>query len=629
MSDDSKTRGLSGDQQGQSQSQQQYYGTFQGVANYYPPPPQPPPEPVVGFPQPVPPPRSSGRPPLPPLPPLPPHHHHHHHHHHQHGYQTVTGYAVVEGRPVRERRLPCCGIGIGWLFGFPSSVVGQHQPVPSWLRFLSWRHPLVDYREKPGYVACTIAAILAVIAITLGVTNGAENLMRWPMPYTFLDFFLNENPERGLRDRSRVFSDSPTWFHQYQVVGRKLPTETDEQPKIYRMKLWATNEVRAKSKFWYFLRKLKKVKKSNGQVLAINEIFEKNPTTIKNYGIWLRYQSRTGYHNMYKEYRDTTLNGAVEQMYIEMASRHRVRFPCIQIIKTATIPAKLCKRESTKQFHNSKIKFPLVFRKVRPPSRKLKTTYKASRPNLFIMQTSLKLASFTISTYYLLLLLLPLVSCSLHADVNQHSSHENIKENIHKMSPRMTFNVTVHGLLSWFSMGFLMPLGILVLSVLLATAGAAMSLRNFENSFNNNHQRLGLALYAAIWIQTLIGFFRPRRGKKERSVWYLAHWMLGTVISLVGIINIYTGLEAYHKRTQRSSGLWTVLFTAEVSFIAAYYLFQDKRDYIQKQGVLLGTTRQQQQEDEEIAQRQHQNQKEMLPAQQPSGKVNALKNLFD
>ena len=114
------------------------------------------------------------------------------------------------------------------------------------------------------------------------------------------------------------------------------------------------------------------------------QIFEKNPTKIKNYGIWLRYQSRTGYHNMYKEYRDTTLNGGVEQMYNEMASRHRVRFPCIQIIKTATIPAKLCKRESTKQFHNSKIKFPLVFKKVRPPSRKLKTTYKASRPNLFM-----------------------------------------------------------------------------------------------------------------------------------------------------------------------------------------------------------------------------------------------------
>ncbi|KAI5355475.1 hypothetical protein L3X38_008370 [Prunus dulcis] len=33
-------------------------------------------------------------------------------------------------------------------------------------------------------------------------------------------------------------------FHQYQVVGRKLPTASDEHPKTYRMKLWATNEVR-------------------------------------------------------------------------------------------------------------------------------------------------------------------------------------------------------------------------------------------------------------------------------------------------------------------------------------------------------------------------------------------------
>ncbi|XP_050147548.1 uncharacterized protein LOC126622911 [Malus sylvestris] len=272
------------------------------------------------------------------------------------------------------------------------------------------------------------------------------------------------------------------------------------------------------------------------------------------------------------------------------------------------------------------------------------------------MQTSLKLASFAITTYYLLLLL-PLVGCSFHEDVNQHSSHNNIKENIHKLSPRMTSNVTVHGLLAWFSIGFLMPLGILVirmsvreergttrakvlfylhvilqmLSVLVATAGAVMSLRNFENSFNNHHQRLGLALYGSIWIQTLIGFFRPHRGKKEWSFWYLAHWMLGTMISLFGIINIYTGLEAYHKRTQRSSGLWTILFTAQVSFIAACYLFQDKRDYIQKQGVISNleqpiTIRQQ---DEETAQRQQQIQRDLLPDQQPCGKVNALKNLFD
>ena len=52
---------------------------------------------------------------------------------------------------------------------------------------------------------------------------------------------------------------NPSWgfmcfqFHQYQVVGRALPTPNNETPKAYRMKLWATNEVRAKSKFWYVL----------------------------------------------------------------------------------------------------------------------------------------------------------------------------------------------------------------------------------------------------------------------------------------------------------------------------------------------------------------------------------------
>ena len=100
------------------------------------------------------------------------------------------------------------------------------------------------------------------------------------------DFFIRTEKEReresarerGFRDLSLLSEIVTFRFHQYQVVERALPTEFDEHPKIYRMKLWATNEVHAKSKFWYFLRKLKKVKESNGQVLAINEIFEKNPT---------------------------------------------------------------------------------------------------------------------------------------------------------------------------------------------------------------------------------------------------------------------------------------------------------------------------------------------------------------
>lgn len=39
-------------------------------------------------------------------------------------------------------------------------------------------------------------------------------------------------------------------YHQYQVVGRHLPTDADPSPTLYRMKVWAKDAVRAKSKFW-------------------------------------------------------------------------------------------------------------------------------------------------------------------------------------------------------------------------------------------------------------------------------------------------------------------------------------------------------------------------------------------
>ena len=165
-------------------------------------------------------------------------------------------------------------------------------------------------------------------------------------------------------------------------MGRHLPSEAEPEPTVYRMKLWSTDPVRARSKFWYFLRKLRKVKKANGQVVACHEIFEARPTTVKNFGIWVRYASRTGEHNAYKEYRDTTLNGAVAQLYEEMGSRHRVRAACLQIIKTATVPAAAAKREATKQFHSKAIRFPLTTRRARPESRVYRTIFKAVRPNV-------------------------------------------------------------------------------------------------------------------------------------------------------------------------------------------------------------------------------------------------------
>ena len=147
------------------------------------------------------------------------------------------------------------------------------------------------------------------------------------------------------------------------------------------MKLWSTDDTRAKSKFWYFLSRLKKVKKANGQILACNEIFEEDVTSIKNFGIWIRYQSRTGYHNSYKEYRETTMNAAVDALYEEMASRHRVRASCLQIIKIAEVADKDVRRENTRQFIQDDLSFPVVTKVTRHPSKASKTIIKYKRPN--------------------------------------------------------------------------------------------------------------------------------------------------------------------------------------------------------------------------------------------------------
>ena len=52
---------------------------------------------------------------------------------------------------------------------------------------------------------------------------------------------------------------------------------------------------------------------------------------VKNFGLWIRYDSRSGTHNMYKEYREMSRTDAVEALYQDMAARHRSRFRSIHV----------------------------------------------------------------------------------------------------------------------------------------------------------------------------------------------------------------------------------------------------------------------------------------------------------
>ncbi|CAG7847291.1 60S ribosomal protein L20-A AltName: Full=L18a [Serendipita indica DSM 11827] len=168
-------------------------------------------------------------------------------------------------------------------------------------------------------------------------------------------------------------------FIEYQVIGRHLPTAETPTPKLYRMRIFAPNEVVAKSRFWYYLRQLHKVKKASGEIVACNVISEKKPLKVKNFGIWIRYDSRSGTHNMYKEYRELSRAAAVRSLYQDMAARHRARFRSIQILRVQEIEkTEDVKRPYIRQLLVPKLRFPLPHR-----VSKTKSTFVAQRPSTF------------------------------------------------------------------------------------------------------------------------------------------------------------------------------------------------------------------------------------------------------
>ena len=172
--------------------------------------------------------------------------------------------------------------------------------------------------------------------------------------------------------------------HHYLVVGRHAPSEKNPNPKIYKMRIFADDAVRAKSKFWYFMKKLDKVKKASGQILAIHEIHDRDPSKVKTYGIVCTYKSKYGYHNLYKEFRSTSLNGAVAQLTSEMCGRHKAQRESLVIVRTCILKGDIehvAKRNYIKQIMKPGMKFPLLTKHIRP-SPAYRKIFRPSRPVL-------------------------------------------------------------------------------------------------------------------------------------------------------------------------------------------------------------------------------------------------------
>ncbi|XP_058218051.1 large ribosomal subunit protein eL20z-like isoform X1 [Rhododendron vialii] len=135
---------------------QQAIGSFQGVADY-------PPKPVVGFPQPGPPPVGtySSAPPPPPQ-------------FYADGNQAGPGpgYPVSEAAPAAREpdRLFCWGLGVGWLLFILGFIFGVIPWYVGAIMLLCVKKK--DYkREKPGYIACAIFAVIGTVLIVVEVTT--------------------------------------------------------------------------------------------------------------------------------------------------------------------------------------------------------------------------------------------------------------------------------------------------------------------------------------------------------------------------------------------------------------------------------------------------------------------------
>ena len=171
---------------------------------------------------------------------------------------------------------------------------------------------------------------------------------------------------------------------RFIVIGRSLPTEENPTPEIIVVRVYARNQVFARSQFWKTNRVINKIKKSQGEVLKIQEIFEAGKVKARNYGIFLKYRSRTGVHNCFKEYRDINLKGAINQMYNEMGGNYKANNERVEIIRTVEITNEKdlrIRNPRCRQWMNTEeIMFPVWKKNTRPTDTRYRSTFKANRP---------------------------------------------------------------------------------------------------------------------------------------------------------------------------------------------------------------------------------------------------------
>lgn len=183
--------------------------------------------------------------------------------------------------------------------------------------------------------------------------------------------------------RQAIHDSNTLRGRQFYVYGRETPSSSNPEPEVTVMKIISKNSAFAKSKFWRIMRTQNKIKKSSGEILKIQEVFNSGKINAQNYGIYLKYQNHVGKQNMFKEYRAVSVQDAVDQLYNEMGGNYKVSRDRVDIIKVVKLADENLRIKNPRclQFKNTnEIAIPVWRKNFRPSQPQYKSNFVKKRP---------------------------------------------------------------------------------------------------------------------------------------------------------------------------------------------------------------------------------------------------------
>lgn len=150
---------------------------------------------------------------------------------------------------------------------------------------------------------------------------------------------------------------------EFRIHGCKTPSATEPVPTVFASTVFAKNAVVAKSIFFKILSKQYKIKATGGRILKCEEIKQADDFVVRNYKIDFTYRTRTGLQNAYKEIRHVNRCCAMNTLFQEFGSRHKLRINDFNIISIAEFAAEEATKPKCLTYGAEGVKFP-IFKKV-------------------------------------------------------------------------------------------------------------------------------------------------------------------------------------------------------------------------------------------------------------------------